>query len=258
MTSVAVRGIPISVTNVVGAAAQVASWVGSGVSTYVCCASVHLVEEANARPDVRKALRGAGMVVPDGAPVAAAARLLGARAAERVTGSDLFDAVLRLPNPGLRHFFYGSSPEVLGTMRGRVGQLYPGAIVVGVHSPPYRPLTEDERHHAFGLINQARPDVVWVGLGAPKQELWMAEARPHLTAPVLIGVGAVFDFVGGRLKRAPVVLRRYGLEWLYRLAHDPRRLWSRYLVTNTTFLLGVAPAVLQSGMDSRFGRVPNE
>lgn len=250
MTSVAVRGVPISVTDVVRAATQVASWVASGVSTYVCCASVHLVEEANARRDVCEALRGAGMVLPDGAPVAAAARLLGARGAERVTGSDLFAAVFGLPYPDLRHFFYGSSPEVLDAMRQQVEVLYPRATVVGAYAPPFRPLTDGERQDVIRLINQARPDVVWVGLGAPKQELWMANSRPHLEAPVLIGVGAVFDFVSGREKRAPVGFRRHGFEWLYRLACDPRRLWRRYMFTNTSFVLGVAPAVIRCRVHS--------
>ena len=245
LTSIHVRGVPIRVTNVSEAAEQVASWVTSRKQTYVSCASVHLIEEANAKPDVRAALHAAGMVLPDGAPVAVAARLFGAEAAERVTGSDLFDAVFRRPLP-LRHFFYGSSQHVLDGVQERVAELYPDATVVGAYSPPFRPLTDDERREVFEMINRAAPDVVWVGLGAPRQDLWMAAARPHLDAPVLIGVGAVFDFVSGRVRRAPDVFRRYGLEWFYRLIRDPRRLWRRYLVTNTTFVLAVTPSVVRS------------
>jgi N-acetylglucosaminyldiphosphoundecaprenol N-acetyl-beta-D-mannosaminyltransferase len=194
------------------------------------------------------------MVLPDGAPVAVAARLFGAEAAERVTGSDLFDAVFRRPPP-LRHFFYGSSRDVLDGVQERVADLYPDATVVGAYSPPFRALTDDERREVFELINRAAPDVVWVGLGAPRQDLWMAAARPHLDAPVLIGVGAVFDFVSGRLKRAPALLRRYGLEWVYRLIRDPRRLWRRYLVTNMTFVLAVTPSLLRGCRGGVLGRV---
>lgn len=243
MTSVTVRGVPIRITDTAGAADQVASWVASGVRTYVSCASVHCVEEGHAREDVRLALHGAGMVLPDGAPVAFVARRLGASAAEQVTGSALFDAVLERADE-IRHYFYGSSEDVLSDLLVRVHHLYPQAVIAGSYSPPFRALSSAEMQTICNAINDARPDIVWVGLGAPKQDLWMAEARQLLDAPVLVGVGAVFDFVSGHAKRAPLIWRRLGLEWFYRLLRSPRRLWRRYLTTNTTFAWAVMRALV--------------
>jgi N-acetylglucosaminyldiphosphoundecaprenol N-acetyl-beta-D-mannosaminyltransferase len=186
------------------------------------------------------------MVLPDGAPVALAASWIGRREAKQVSGSDVFDQICRGAGRRYRHFFYGSTEDVLSLLRRRVSDLYPGIDVVGTHSPPFRPLTEEERVEEAAMINAARPDIIWVGLGAPKQDLWMAANRAHLNAPVLVGVGAVFDFVSGRKRRAPEAMRAVGLEWLYRLLQEPRRLWRRYLVANTSFVLGVAFPVLRS------------
>jgi N-acetylglucosaminyldiphosphoundecaprenol N-acetyl-beta-D-mannosaminyltransferase len=145
---------------------------------------------------------------------------------------------------GYRHFFYGGEngvPELLATL---LKKRFPGLQVVGTFSPPFRPLTLEEDERIVQIINEAEPDIVWVGLGTPKQELWMAEHRERLKAPVLIGVGAAFDFLSGRKPQAPKWMQRSGLEWLFRLVNEPKRLWKRNLVNNPTFLILVILQIL--------------
>ena len=134
-----------------------------------------------------------------------------------------------------RHYFYGSTPETLALLRQKIEQAYPGAVIAGMESPPFRPLTPEEDAAAVARINAARPDFVWVGLGAPKQEFWMARHQGAVRA-LMIGVGAAFDYEAGNIRRAPAWMQRCSLEWLYRLLQDPRRLFKRYFVTNTRFL----------------------
>ena len=134
-----------------------------------------------------------------------------------------------------RHYFYGSTPETLALLRQVLKRRYPGAVIAGMESPPFRPLTEEEDAAAVARINAARPDFVWVGLGAPKQERWMAAHRGKVQA-LMVGVGAAFDYEAGNIRRAPAWMQRCSLEWLYRLLQDPRRLFKRYFVTNTKFM----------------------
>jgi N-acetylglucosaminyldiphosphoundecaprenol N-acetyl-beta-D-mannosaminyltransferase len=136
-------------------------------------------------------------------------------------------------------FFYGGAPGVPEMLAERLGQKFPGLAVAGTHSPPYRPLTGDEVLDTAALINASGATLVWVGLSTPKQERWMAELRPHLEAPVLLGVGAAFDFHAGRVKQAPRWMQDSGLEWLYRLSREPRRLWRRYLTNNPRFVFAI-------------------
>jgi N-acetylglucosaminyldiphosphoundecaprenol N-acetyl-beta-D-mannosaminyltransferase len=220
---------------------------------YVCLANVHVVESARRMHSLACALSGAGMVLPDGAPIAwFLSRKLG-RPVQRVTGSDLFDELCsRSVDRGYRHFFVGSTPATLKALDCAVHAQHPGISVVGVHSPPFRQLTDDEIDALVEKINTARPDLVWVGLGAPRQEIWMAHVRPRLAAPVLIGIGAVFDFASGMKRRAPTWAQRSGLEWAHRLATEPRRLAGRYVKTNTTFLLRIA--ALTISMRNAHGR----
>jgi N-acetylglucosaminyldiphosphoundecaprenol N-acetyl-beta-D-mannosaminyltransferase len=201
--------------------------------TYVCFANAHLA--ATARRDERTAcaLGGAGFVLADGAPVAWAA------GTERIAGADVFDALCGRSR-GDRHFFLGSTPEVLAGLAANVAERYPGVRVCGTYSPPFGPALFDELPAIAERINAARPDVLWVGLGAPRQEQWIHAARPLLDAPLVLGVGAVFEFVAGTKRRAPGWMQRTGLEWSYRLLLEPRRLARRYLVTNTAFSLALA------------------
>jgi N-acetylglucosaminyldiphosphoundecaprenol N-acetyl-beta-D-mannosaminyltransferase len=167
-------------------------------------------------------------------------RRLGASSAKRISGSALFDALCsRSSIRSYTHYLVGSSPETLRQMQAQLSARYPGIQIAGLLSPPFAPVEAMDVEAASDRINAASPDIVWVGMGAPKQELWITKARPLLTAPVVCGIGAVFDFVAGTKRRAPTLLQRLGLEWAFRLLLEPRRLASRYLRTNATFVFGM-------------------
>jgi N-acetylglucosaminyldiphosphoundecaprenol N-acetyl-beta-D-mannosaminyltransferase len=171
---------------------------------------------------------GAGMILPDGVGITLAARILGCPHRGRVTGPTL---MLRLCDwgreKGFRHFFYGGAPGVADDLAACLTERFPGLLVAGSYCPPFRPLTSEEDGEVVKLINSAHPDIVWVGLGAPKQEKWIAAHRDRLEAPVCVGVGAAFDFHSGRVPWAPAWLRKVGLEWVLRLVLEPRRMWRR-------------------------------
>jgi N-acetylglucosaminyldiphosphoundecaprenol N-acetyl-beta-D-mannosaminyltransferase len=154
----------------------------------------------------------------------------------RVYGPDM---MLAVSEDGLatqyRHFFYGSTPETLDALITRLSARYPGMVVAGSYAPPFGTLSSEEDARMVEIINESAPDIVWVGLGMPKQELWVAEHQDRLTAPVLMAVGAAFDFHAGTVRQAPTWMQRSGLEWLFRLVQEPRRLWRRYLLANTRF-----------------------
>lgn len=198
-------------------------------------ATAHTLVEAQASPRLRGALRE-GLVQPDGMPLVWLGRQAGLPV-ERVCGPDLMPAVIAAGIPARRtHFFYGGSPGVPEALAARLAERYPGMRVAGTLSPPFRPLTPDEEESIVAQINAAEPDYVWVGLGTPKQDLWIAANRDRLQAPVLLAVGAAFDFLAGRRRRAPRWMQRSGTEWIYRLATEPRRLARRYTATNARFV----------------------
>jgi N-acetylglucosaminyldiphosphoundecaprenol N-acetyl-beta-D-mannosaminyltransferase len=202
---------------------------------YVCFVNAHLAATARRDERLADALDAAGFALADGAPVAWTART------PRVAGSDVFEELCdRSPALGYRHFFLGATDETLALLRTRVAARYPGIEICGSYSPPFGPELFECVDEICERVNDARPDLVWVGLGAPKQELWMRRARPLLEAPLVLGVGAVFDFAAGNKRRAPQFMQRFGLEWMHRLVSEPRRLWRRYLVTNTAFALALA------------------
>jgi N-acetylglucosaminyldiphosphoundecaprenol N-acetyl-beta-D-mannosaminyltransferase len=181
------------------------------------------------------------MVTPDGMPLVWLSRLWGNPSVQRVCGPDLLPACCaRGVRTGLRHFFYGAAEGVAGRLAERLRSRFPGLAVVGTYSPPYRPLTAAEDEEVVQRINDAEPDIVWVGLSTPKQERWMAAHVGRLSAPVLLGVGAAFDIHAGLVPRAPGWIQRTGLEWLFRLGAEPRRLWRRYLINNPAFVWHVA------------------
>jgi N-acetylglucosaminyldiphosphoundecaprenol N-acetyl-beta-D-mannosaminyltransferase len=218
---------------------------------YIAVTGMHGVMEAQHDPGFRAVLNGADLVVPDGMPLVWLARARGFALRERVCGPDLMRAFLEATaHKGYRHFFYGGDAGVAKTLGDKLAASYPGAIVAGTYSPPYRPLTAEEGNGVVHLLEQARPDIVWVGLSTPKQERWMAEFRSRLKVPLLIGVGAAFDFLAGRKHRAPVWMQRHGLEWLFRLLQEPRRLWRRYLVYGSEFLLLVLADALRNRSES--------
>jgi len=185
------------------------------------------------------ALGRAGLTLPDGAGIVLAARLLGCHSLRRVTGPTFMLEICDWGRErGYRHFFYGGKEGVANTLAERLCQQFPGLEVAGTYSPPFRTLTQEEDEAAVRMINATRPDVVWVGLGAPKQEKWMAAHVGRIEAAAMIGVGAAFDFHSGNVKWAPAWVRRIGMEWSWRLAHEPRRLWRRNL-DSPLFLLAV-------------------
>ncbi len=208
-----------------------------GRGGYVCFSNVHTTVTGRHDEDLRAATNGSFLSVADGKPVYWLAQSRGA--VGHVPGPDFMTLALERCR-GSRHFFYGSTPEVLDRLVARLSDEFPGLNICGVLSPPFRTLTDDERQQHYALIRSARAELVWVGLGAPKQELWMAEASASLRPAVLLGVGAAFDFHADVVSRAPRAMRALGLEWLFRLIKQPRRLWRRYLVTNTLFIVYVA------------------
>jgi N-acetylglucosaminyldiphosphoundecaprenol N-acetyl-beta-D-mannosaminyltransferase len=207
-------------------------------------ATVHSIVEAQDDPQVAAAL-AAGVVEPDGMPLVWLGRRRGF-AIERVCGPDLMPAVMDAGRPlRRRHYLYGATPKVLESLHGRLVRRYPGIEVVGTHSPPFRALSPGEARADVDRINATRPDYVWVGLGAPKQDLWTAANRPALEASAILAVGAAFDFHAGRRRRAPRWMQQSGIEWLHRLAADPRRLAARYTVVNARFAWLVAKSLLR-------------
>lgn len=232
-----VLGIGVSVLDLPGAVARVQGWIDRGERQYVCVTSVHGVMESQRSIGLRRIHNAAGMVAPDGMPLAWMLRLAGHADSGRVCGPDLMPAVFQAgQRRGDRHFLYGATEATLERLRAGLLAHAPGASIVGWHAPPFRPLTEAEDAQVVAAINDCKPDIVWVGLSTPKQEYWMAAHRDRLAAPVLIGVGAAFDVHAGLSRRAPRVLQRTGLEWMYRVAKEPRRLWWRYTWNNPRFL----------------------
>jgi N-acetylglucosaminyldiphosphoundecaprenol N-acetyl-beta-D-mannosaminyltransferase len=197
--------------------------------------------ESRQDPELLRIHNAAGMVTPDGMPLVWLARRAGFPHVDRVYGPDLVLACCEASVArGYRHFLYGGGPGVPERLAERLQARFPGLRVVGCHSPPFRALVSREDDTVVERINASGADIVWVGLSTPKQERWMHTHRPYLTAPVLIGVGAAFDFHAGLKRQAPRWIQRSGLEWLFRLSQEPRRLWRRYSYNNTRFLLDLA------------------
>jgi N-acetylglucosaminyldiphosphoundecaprenol N-acetyl-beta-D-mannosaminyltransferase len=195
--------------------------------------------------ELRRIHNEAGLVTPDGMPLVWISRLKGHAQVGRVYGPDLMLVFCEASErQGYRHFLYGGGAGVAELLASRLKERFPGLAIVGTLCPPFRALEPDEDDEVVRCINQARPDIVWVGLSTPKQERWMRAHFGRLTAPVLVGVGAAFDFHAGLKRQAPRWIQRSGLEWLFRLAAEPRRLWRRYLYNNPRFVFLVALQLL--------------
>ena len=187
--------------------------------------------------ELRPVLNNSFMTLPDGKPLFWVARLKSLRQVGHVPGPDFFPELLSEPAfQSVRHFFFGSTPGTLDLLLNNLKQKYPNILITGSLSPPFRMLSDEEDDSIIDTINRAQPDIIWVGLGAPKQEIWMAKHWQQLKPAILMGIGAAFDFHAGTIRRAPTVLSRIGLEWLHRLLSEPGRLWKRYLITNSLFL----------------------
>jgi len=237
-----VLGVPLALIDY----ERTLSWIDAMIATrqrgYVCVAATHTVMACQDDPELRAAVLGASFIVADGQPLVWSLKALGHRVTDRVYGPTVMDrAMERAAATGSRHYLYGGRnhgalAELARTLRLR----YPGLQIVGGHCPPFRPQTAAEEDAVADEINRSGADVVWVGIGVPKQEKWMAQMRNRLDAPVLIGVGAAFDFHAGLIPQAPDALQKLGLEWAFRLIQEPRRLWRRYLRYNPRFVLGFA------------------
>ena len=237
-----VLGIPLALTDY----DRVIDWMegmrSHGGRGYVCVAAVHTVMAAREDPELRAAVLGASFTVPDGQPLVWALNALGHDLRARVYGPTLmWRACERARRSGARFYLYGGrDADALRALVARLEAAHPGLRIVGTHCPPFRPLTAREEDAVAADIDASEADVVWVGIGVPKQEKWMARMRPRLRAPVLVGVGAAFDFHAGLVPQAPPWLQERGLEWAFRLAQEPRRLWRRYLRYNPLFVIGFA------------------
>lgn len=235
-----VLGVGVSAVNLPIAVRTIDQWIEARTPNYVCVTGVHGVMECQGNPSLREIHNRAGLVTPDGMPLVWLSKLKGQPQVERVYGPDLMLAFCQQSvDKGYRHFLYGSSDAVLAQLKRNLEVRAPGIQIVGSYSPPFRALTAEEDQGVVDRINDTSPDVVWVGLSTPKQELWMADHVGRVTAPVLLGVGAAFDFHAGNKRQAPHWMQRSGLEWFFRLVTEPRRLWKRYLYNNPRFIWSI-------------------
>jgi N-acetylglucosaminyldiphosphoundecaprenol N-acetyl-beta-D-mannosaminyltransferase len=214
--------------------------IATGARGYVTAAAVNLVMSAREDPQTRAAVLGATLAVPDGQPLVWALHALGHARATRVYGPDLMaHFCARAARTGTPIYLYGGrTPQALELLEARLRERFPGLCIVGGFSPPFRELSAEEERDVVAAIDASGAQVVWVGIGQPKQEKWMLAMRPRLSAPLLVGVGAAFDFHAGLVSQAPAWMQRNGLEWLYRLSREPRRLWRRYARYNPLFVAG--------------------
>jgi N-acetylglucosaminyldiphosphoundecaprenol N-acetyl-beta-D-mannosaminyltransferase len=231
-----VRVDPVQIPDVITCAQ---SWIDAReVGRYIAVTGMHGVTEAQHESSFKNILNAASLVVPDGYPLVWLGRRKGfAGLLRRVYGPELLEEFCKeTASKGYRHFFYGGAPGVADDLAKRLSDRHPRMAVAGTYCPPFRELTPEEDENIVRTINAAKPDGVWVGLSTPKQERWMYGHRGRLDVPVMVGVGAAFDFHTGRVPQAPVWMRENGLEWLFRLSKEPKRLWHRYLVYGSQFV----------------------
>jgi exopolysaccharide biosynthesis WecB/TagA/CpsF family protein len=231
-----VFGIDYSIASPQGAVSHVLSHVKELSGKYICFSNVHTTVMAKENADYCKILNESAFTFPDGNPIARTERRAGYSNARRIAGPDFMENVFKRTMDGsVTHYFYGSSQRTLDNLKRELEARYPGIVIKGMYSPPFRKLTPEEDAEIVEMINAAEADIVWIGLGAPKQERWM---RAHMDQihGVMMGVGAGFDFHARTIRRAPVWIQVIGFEWLFRLFQDPTRLFRRYLVTNLKYV----------------------
>lgn len=203
---------------------------------YLCVSNVHTTVTAYEDNTYCAIQNGGIMAIPDGGPLSTLGRKRGFKSMSRTTGPSLMGEIFKISEErGYRHYFYGSTEETLKKLYGKLTENYPGLQIVGMYSPPFHQLTEEENASVIKRINEVQPDFVWIGLGAPKQERWMAEHQGKIYG-LMVGVGAGFDYYSENIKRAPMWMQKANLEWVYRLIQDPKRLFGRYFRTNTKFI----------------------
>lgn len=242
-----VLGVPIDAVTWDEAISRIRFWADNKESRYVCITNVHSVVTATQDTAFGEVVRQADMATPDGAPVAWMLRRLGSSDQARINGPDLMWKYCEQASSKRESIFlYGGTPETLEKLKVVLLDRFPSLDIAGAYSPPFRVLSDAEDSDVVDMINASGAGTVWVSLGCPKQEKWMASHRGRISA-VMIGVGAAFDYHAGTIKRAPVWMQRNGLEWLHRLVSEPKRLWRRYLITNTLFIFGVIKQLLRGG-----------
>lgn len=232
-----VLGVRVSAVNLKSATGLIQNAIEDGRKEYVCVRDAHGVVRCQKDPELRSIHNRAFLVTPDGMPLVWALKHAGHVESDRVYGPDLMLSVFDAGSAkGLRHFLYGATAETLEQLQARLLAKFPQARIVGSYAPPFRQLSMQEEADIADRLNRSDADIIWVGLSSPKQELWMARMRDRLEAPMLIGVGAAFDFHAGLKRQAPRVIQRSGFEWAFRLLCEPRRLWRRYALVVPTFI----------------------
>jgi N-acetylglucosaminyldiphosphoundecaprenol N-acetyl-beta-D-mannosaminyltransferase len=247
-----VLGVNVSAITMDDAITTLERWISEGRREYVCVTGVHGVMECRRDPLLRKIHNEAGMVTPDGVPLVHFLRLIGKKRTQRVYGPDLMRKMTAVSGQrGYRQFYYGGGAGVAEKLKETLVGAVPGLQVVGTFCPPFRKMTPEEDRAVVDAINAARPHIVWVGLSTPKQERWMAEHLGRIDAPVMVGVGAAFDFLAGTKCQAPEWMQRHALEWLFRLSSEPRRLWRRYAYIVPGFAFLAVGELLRRAVCSR-------
>jgi len=232
-----ILGVNVSATNLSLACESIGNWIETKKKTYVCIVPVSTIVDCQSDLKYKDIVNGAGMATPDGMPLVWIGKSSKNKTIQRTYGPDLMmNMCQRSQEKGYRHYFYGSTPERSQKLKNRLKEIYPALNIVGCFSPGFQDQNTIEEEVVLKEINQAKPDVLWVGLGSPKQDYWMYNHRDKLDVPVMVGVGAAFDFISGSKPQAPRWMQQNGLEWLFRLCCEPKRLWRRYLIGNTKFV----------------------
>ena len=246
LPSVDICGVRVSAVNLSLACEIIEGWIKAQHKTYVCVAPVSMIVDSHSQEGYKAIVNQAGMVTPDGMPLVWLAKSRGHKAVARTYGPDIMLRLCEISaKKGYKHYFYGGRPEVCEQLETKLKKRFPGLSIAGRFSPPFSSDYHCEEE-ILTKINQANPDILWVALGSPKQDFWMAEYRGRLNVPVIVGVGAAFDFLSGAKKQAPLWMRKCGLEWFFRLCCEPKRLWKRYLIGNTKFIYYLLKDFLRS------------
>jgi len=237
MKRVDICNVPVSSTNINQACQTIDIWIRDRKKVYVCVAPVSTIVDCQSDEEYKRILEGADMITPDGMPLVWMAKFMGDKNIERTYGPDLMLALCEQgQEKGYKHYLYGGTENTCSLLKNVLKTRFPNIVISGYYAPPFRSSSDQEDQKVIDEINKSTPDILWVGLGSPKQDYWMVHHRDRLNVPVMIGVGAAFDFLAGVKKQAPRWMRNAGLEWFFRLCSEPKRLWKRYLVGNAKFL----------------------
>ncbi len=233
-----VLGVPVHAVQIPDVVVQMESWIRErSPGHFIVAANTHVIMECRESPAFKDAVNAADLVTPDGMPLVWIGRRRGFPLKKRAYGPELMGAFLnRSASLGYRHFFYGGTPKTVESLVAKLRDRWPTLQIAGFYAPPFRPLTKEEDRRVVEMVNEAAPDVLWVGLGCPKQEQWMYSHRLRLQVPAMVGVGQAFDLLAAVKRQAPGWMRDHGAEWLFRLFSEPKRLWRRYLIYGSKFI----------------------